>query len=174
MSPLPLSTTTLIAHGAGSVDAAVASAEAFCIGAFCASNEVMATLSHDPPLGHITTFGGHPLSCATGLAALEVIVGQRLWERATTMGAYLTAGLRRLAGRGIAEIRGIGLLIGIEFTEATRARRFVAATIARGAIINWTLNADRVVRLAPPLTITPEEADFALNTMEAALASTFE
>lgn len=144
------------------------------LGAFCASNEVMATLSHDPPLGHITTFGGHPLSCATGLAALEVIVGQRLWERATTMGAYLTAGLRRLAGRGIAEIRGIGLLIGIEFTEATRARRFVAATIARGAIINWTLNADRVVRLAPPLTITPEEADFALNTMEAALASTFE
>ena len=144
------------------------------LGAFCARDEILATLSHDPPLGHITTFGGHPLSCATGLAALEVIVQQRLWERAATMGAYLTDGLRRLPGRGIDEIRGRGLLIGIEFAEAARARRFVAETIARGAIVNWTLNADRVVRLAPPLTITSDEAEFALNTMEAALASTFE
>ncbi len=144
------------------------------LGAFCASNEIMATLAHDPPLGHITTFGGHPLSCATGLAALEVIVGDRLWERAAAMGAYLRDGLQRLTGRGIDEIRGLGLLIGIEFTEAARARRFVAATIARGAVVNWTLNADRVVRLAPPLTITPDEADFALHTMEAALVSTFE
>jgi acetylornithine/succinyldiaminopimelate/putrescine aminotransferase len=143
------------------------------LGAFCARDEILATLAHDPPLGHITTFGGHPLSCATGLAALDVIVAERLWERAATIGAYLTDRLRRMATPGIKDIRGLGLLIGIEFVEAARARQFVAETIARGVVINWTLNADRVVRLAPPLTITSDEADFALDAMAAALASTF-
>lgn len=143
------------------------------LGAFCARDELMGALAHDPPLGHITTFGGHPLSCATGLAALEVIVTERLSERAVTMGAYLTDGLRRMPRRGIADIRDCGLLIGIEFAAARQARRFVAETIARGVIINWTLNADRVVRLAPPLTITSDEADFALTAMEAALSSSF-
>jgi acetylornithine/N-succinyldiaminopimelate aminotransferase len=143
------------------------------LGAFCARHEIMFTLAHDPPLGHLTTFGGHPLSCATGLAALEVIVGERLWQRAATMGEYLREGLERLVERGIEQVRGLGLLIGLEFSDAAWVRRFVAATIDRGVIINWTLNADRVVRLAPPLTITRDEADFALNAIEAALASTF-
>jgi acetylornithine/N-succinyldiaminopimelate aminotransferase len=139
------------------------------LGAFCGRSEIIGTLAHDPPLGHITTFGGHPLSCATGLAALEVIVEQRLWERARAIGDYLASGLRRLAGEEIREVRGIGLLIGIEFAEATLARRFVAEAIARGVVVNWTLNADRVVRLAPPLTITADEAEFALQAFEAAL-----
>ncbi len=57
------------------------------LGAFCGRTEVLETLAHDPPLGHITTFGGHPLSCAAGLASLEVIVAGRLWERAGAIGA---------------------------------------------------------------------------------------
>ena len=139
------------------------------LGAFCGSDEVIGTLAHDPPLGHITTFGGHPLSCATGLAVLDAIVEERLWERAAEMGAYLTTRLQELIGDHIREIRSIGLLIGIEFTEAAIARSFVAAAIARGVVVNWTLNADRVVRLAPPLTISTEEADFALRVFEAAI-----
>jgi acetylornithine/succinyldiaminopimelate/putrescine aminotransferase len=142
------------------------------LGAFCARDEIMFTLARDPPLGHLTTFGGHPLSCATGLAALEVIVGERLWQRAAAIGAYLRDGLERLVERGIEQVRGLGLLIGLEFSDAAWVRRFVAATIDRGVIINWTLNADRVVRLAPPLTLTRDEADFALKAIEAALAST--
>ena len=59
------------------------------LGAFCGRDDLIGTLSHDPPLGHITTFGGHPLSCAAGLAALEVIVRERLDERAAVIGAEL-------------------------------------------------------------------------------------
>ena len=140
------------------------------LGAFCGSDKVIGTLAHDPPLGHLTTFGGHPLSCATGLAALDVIVQERLWERAQEMGEYLTTRLRNRVGKQVREIRGIGLLIGIEFGEAAIARRFVAEAIARGVVVNWTLNADRVVRLAPPLTITTDEADFALGVFDEALA----
>jgi putrescine aminotransferase len=64
------------------------------------------------------------------------------------------------------------LLVGIEFAQAAMAHRFVAETIARGVIVNWTLNADRVVRLAPPLTISAAETEFALDAMRAALAAT--
>jgi acetylornithine/N-succinyldiaminopimelate aminotransferase len=141
------------------------------LGAFAARDELLATLAHDPPLGHITTFGGHPLSCAAGLASLDVIVRERLWERAVEAGADL---MRRLVGLGapeIAQVRGMGLLIGIDFQSAEFAHRFVAEAIARGVVINWTLNADTVVRLAPPLTIDAAELDFAVETMRAALAA---
>ncbi len=142
------------------------------LGAFCGRDELLATLAHDPPLGHITTFGGHPLSCATGLAALKFIVAQQLPKRAEVLGANLMKRLQELIGPAVKEIRGLGLLIGIEFTEASIAHRFVAETIARGVIINWSLNADCVVRLAPPLTLTDDEADFAVNTFRQALAAT--
>jgi acetylornithine/N-succinyldiaminopimelate aminotransferase len=140
------------------------------LGAFCASDEVLSVLSHDPPLGHITTFGGHPLSCAAGSAALRTIIEQRLAAQAVTTGALIRDGLGALRGRDVVDIRGIGLLIGIEFAHATTVRRFVAETLARGVIVNWTLNADRVVRLAPPLTIAEDEVDFAISTMKDALA----
>ncbi len=139
------------------------------LGAFCGPGEILKKLAHDPPLGHITTFGGHPLSCATGLAAVEVIAGERLWERASVLGTTMLKRLELLVGGEIAAVRGIGLLIGIEFSSARLARRFVNETIARGVIVNWTLNADKVVRLAPPLTIGEDEIDFALGAMSQAL-----
>ena len=139
------------------------------LGAFAGRHEVMRKLAYDPPLGHITTFGGHPLSCAAGLASLEAIVGDRLWERAERVGERLRARLDELRGPAVVDVRGIGLLAGVEFAQATQARRFVAETIARGVVINWTLNADRVVRLAPPLTLAEDELDFALAAMTEAL-----
>jgi acetylornithine/succinyldiaminopimelate/putrescine aminotransferase len=141
------------------------------LGAFCARDEVLGILAHDPPLGHITTFGGHPLSCAAGLAALDVILEQRLWERAETMGSYLGDRLQSLGDARVREVRQIGALLGLEFHSAAQARGFVAATLQRNVVVNWTLNADRVVRLAPPLTLTEPEADFALDAMAAALAT---
>ena len=142
------------------------------LGAFCGRDDLIGTLSHDPPLGHITTFGGHPLSCAAGLAALEVIVRERLYERAAVIGAELLRRIVAMRSSKIAAVRGLGLLVGIEFRDGESARRFVAATIARGVIINWTLNAEKVVRLAPPLTIATDEIDFALDAMQAALDAT--
>jgi acetylornithine/N-succinyldiaminopimelate aminotransferase len=141
------------------------------LGAFCAPDAVLSVLSSNPPLGHITTFGGHPLSCAAGGAALKTIVEQRLWERADAMGALIRERLGNLVGREVVDIRGIGLLIGVEFAQAAMARRFVAETLTRGVIMNWTLNADRVVRLAPPLTIAEDEIDFAIRAMKEALAA---
>jgi len=142
------------------------------LGAFCGRDDLIGTLSHDPPLGHITTFGGHPLSCAAGLAALEVIVRDRLHECAAVIGAELMRRILAMRSSTIASVRGLGLLVGIEFNDPESARRFVAATIARGVIINWTLNAENVVRLAPPLTITHSEVDFALDAMQKALEET--
>lgn len=141
------------------------------LGAFCGNDEVIGVLSHDPPLGHITTFGGHPLSCAAGMAALDVIVGERMWEQAQATGELLRRRLQEIAGPEVSEVRGIGLLIGIEFTEAAMARRFVTESIQRGIVVNWTLNADRVVRLAPPLNVSGEEIDFAVGVMGEALAA---
>ena len=135
------------------------------LGAFCARDEIIGTLSHDPPLGHITTFGGHPLSCAAGRASLDVIVRERLHERAASLGAEIVRRIEAIEAPEIAAVRGLGLLIGIEFHDAAVADKFVAATIARSVVINWTLNADNVVRLAPPLNIARDEVDFALDAM---------
>jgi acetylornithine/N-succinyldiaminopimelate aminotransferase len=139
------------------------------LGAFCGSDELIGKLSRNPPLGHITTFGGHPLSCAAGLAALEAMVAGRWWEAAQRAGERIRAGLSGFRGSEIVAVRGLGLLVGIEFAESAPAHRFVAETIARGVIVNWTLNADRVVRLAPPLTISTAELEFGLDAMRAAL-----
>ena len=139
------------------------------LGAFCGSDELIGKLAHDPPLGHITTFGGHPLSCAAGLAALEAITESRLWQAAERAGEWMRAALSGFGGSEIVAVRGLGLLLGIEFSNAPLARRFVAETIARGVIVNWTLNADTVVRLAPPLTISASEIDFGIQAMRDAL-----
>jgi acetylornithine/N-succinyldiaminopimelate aminotransferase len=144
------------------------------LGAFCAPDAILSVLSRNPPLGHITTFGGHPLSCAAGRAALETIVVQRLWERANTMGAMMRRRLTEVFGHQVIEIRSSGLLIGIEFTEASITRQFVAEALSRRIIANWTLNADRVVRLAPPLTISEDEVDFAIIGIKEAWAATMQ
>ena len=85
------------------------------------------------------------------------------------LGNEIVARLNDLRAPEIAAVRGLGLLIGIEFHDAQIAHRFVAATIANGVVINWTLNADKVVRLAPPLNIQAGEVDFALDAMRRAL-----
>lgn len=139
------------------------------LGAFCGRDDLISELAHDPPLGHITTFGGHPLSCAAGMAALDAIVSGDLPARGIACGDHIMSRLAELDAPEIASIRGIGLLIGIEFHDSAIAHSFVARTIERGVVINWTLNADRVVRLAPPLTVSREECDFAVDAMDRAL-----
>jgi 4-aminobutyrate aminotransferase-like enzyme len=100
---------------------------------------------------------------------LETIVAQRLWNRAAELGQRLAEGLRRSADAAPVAVRQIGALIGAEFSSTEAAQTFVRQALARGVILNWTLNAERVVRLAPPLTMGEEEIDFALKTMAAAL-----
>jgi acetylornithine/N-succinyldiaminopimelate aminotransferase len=140
------------------------------LGAFVGSPDVMATLRHDPPLAHVTTFGGHPVSCVAGLAALEVLLRDDLAGRAATLGARLLAALRTLVGRGgLRTVRGLGLLLGLEFADAAQCRRFADRMWQAGVILNWTLHADTVVRLAPPLVLGDADADRALAAIAAAL-----
>ena len=139
------------------------------LGALCSRDEVLGTLAHDPPLGHITTFGGHPLSCAAGLASLNVIVRERLHERAATIGKEIVRRVLAMRAPEIVAVRGLGMIIGIEFRDAALAHRFVAETLTRGVIVNWTLNADNVVRLAPVLTVTEDQVNFAMSAMTKAL-----
>src|SRR6185295_12977325 len=127
------------------------------LGAFIGRSSVMATLSQDPPLAHVTTFGGHPVCCAAGLAALEILVALNLPERAARIGEQWTARLREMIGGPLVAVRGIGLLIGLELSDAERARRFASRCLDEGLILNWTLHRDTVIRLAPPLVIEDDE-----------------
>jgi acetylornithine/succinyldiaminopimelate/putrescine aminotransferase len=141
------------------------------LGAFVGSRAVMETLGHDPPLAHVTTFGGHPLSCAAGLAALDVLLRDGLVERATRLGRTLCERLRTLIGRGgLTEVRGLGLLVGLEFADATACGHFAERAFAEHLILNWTLHRDTVVRLAPPLILADDQMTRAVVGIDAALA----
>lgn len=140
------------------------------LGAFVASRELMAVLSHDPPLGHVTTFGGNPVCCAAALASLDVLERERLPQRAAERGRELLDRLRSLVDRGgLVEARGLGMLIGLEFADAAATQRFVGACFARGVLLGWTLHHDRVVRLAPPLNIPDDDVEDALHAITASL-----
>jgi len=136
------------------------------LGAFAARPDVMATLRRDPPLAHVTTFGGHPVSCAAGLAALEYTLREDLPARAARLGGAWRARLRKsMEGHGLVDIRGLGLMIGIEFDSPERTRAFVEGCRVRGLLLGWTLHRDTVVRLAPPLVILEEELETAAVIM---------
>ncbi len=141
------------------------------LGAFLASRRVMRTLAHRPALAHVTTFGGNPLACAAGLAALETTVARHLPARAARRGTELVRGLRALQQHHaiVRDVRGIGLLVAIELRTAAATRRFARACLDRGVVLNWTLNRDTVIRLAPPLTITRAEIAHALTVIDDAL-----
>lgn len=135
------------------------------LGAFVGRPEVMRTLSEDPPLAHVTTFGGHPVSCAAGLAALEVVINERLAEHAAALGAQWAAELRRALAPHLRALRFKGLFLGLEFHTPDATRQFVAHCFDNGLILNWTLHRDTVVRLAPPLVITEAELARATKIM---------
>lgn len=136
------------------------------LGAFVSSKRTLKALAVDPPLGHVTTFGGHPLSCAAGLASLDIIVGEDLPARAHAMGQRLADLLDlRLPKQMVREIRHAGLLVGVEMTSAALVETFVSECRREGLIMGWTLHDDTVVRLAPPLVITEAELEEATQRM---------
>jgi acetylornithine/succinyldiaminopimelate/putrescine aminotransferase len=140
------------------------------LGAFVGTPEIMATLSSNPPLAHVTTFGGHPVCCAAGLASLEVILQEDLPRRAQSQGAEFLRKLRALCGTGgLIQVRGCGLLLGMDFTTPAATKSFVQNCFAAGLILGWTLHQDTVVRLAPPLIISSAEIEHAVSLMQAVL-----
>jgi acetylornithine/succinyldiaminopimelate/putrescine aminotransferase len=136
------------------------------LGAFVARPEIFATLRRDPPLSHVTTFGGHPVSCAAAHAALRVLLDEGLPERAVEVGARIR---RRLQHPAIREVRGRGAMLGMELENRDITARMVASCLERGLLLGWTLHSDTLVRLAPPLNIPFDVLDEAANVILEAL-----
>jgi ornithine--oxo-acid transaminase len=126
------------------------------VSAILASDEIMSVYK---PGDHGSTFGGNPLGCAIARTALRVLVEEKMVERSAELGAYFLSRLQSLRSPAIKEIRGRGLWIGIELNE--RARPYCEALMQRGILCKETH--DSVIRLAPPLVITREEIDWAVE-----------
>ena len=141
------------------------------LGAFISQPKIMKSLSVDPPLSHVTTFGGHPVCCAAGLASLNFIIEHDLPRRAAAMGEKLQAALRELAEEidTIRAVRGKGLMIGLELFDPKQTARFVQRCLKAGLILGWTLHTNTVVRIAPPLTLSEEELQQGFRIIQKAL-----
>jgi acetylornithine/succinyldiaminopimelate/putrescine aminotransferase len=124
------------------------------IGAFISSKTIMDVLTHDPALGHITTFGGNPVCCASALATLEVIEEENLLAGVESKGKLFES---LLIHSKIKKIRRIGLLFAVDFDTPERVNRIVNHAREQGVICYWFLSHPNSFRLAPPLTITAEE-----------------
>jgi putrescine aminotransferase len=127
------------------------------------------------PLLHTSTFGGNPLACSVALAAIEVIEEEGLVENSRVVGEHMIAGLREVAGRFpkvFADVRGVGLMIGVEFSMDDVGELTIAAMVKRGVVAAYTLNNPRVIRFEPPLIMTKEQADTAVNVFADAVAET--
>lgn len=124
------------------------------LGAFVADRGLMMELADKPVLGHLTTFGGHPVCCAAGLAAFEVLTEERLFETVPQKEQLFTSLLQH---EKIKAIRSYGLLMAVEFEDFDTNKKVIDAIIAGGAVTDWFLFASNCLRICPPLTITEEE-----------------
>lgn len=137
------------------------------VSAVLSSREVLGVFG---PGDHGSTFGGNPLACAVAREALRVIVDEHLCERSAELGEYLMARLREIQSRHVALVRGQGLFVGIVLKpHAGGARRFCEALKERGVLAKDTHG--NIIRLAPPLVITQEELDWALERIEEVLTT---
>lgn len=125
------------------------------LGAFVARHEIMDTLQTAPVLGHITTFGGHPVCCAAGLAALDYLLENRVVEEVERKGALY----EELLGShpAVREIRRSGLLLAVELGASERLYRIMELFKEVGILSDWFLFCDTAFRISPPLTISKEE-----------------
>jgi len=146
------------------------------LAAFSATAQVWEAMTPNPLL-HSSTWGGNPLACAAGLAALRTTLEEDLPRRAAILGEMFLTRLRALQERYpevVTEVRGRGLMIGIEFREEDLAGLTIAGLAQRRVLAAYTLNNPTVIRLQPPLIITEAQADQALTAFEEAVAQAVE
>ena len=136
------------------------------LGAFIAPRSIMGTLSYDPPLGHITTFGGHPVSCAAGLAALKITLDEKLPALAEHKGNLFRENLSHPL---IKNIWGKGLFLGVELENFEMIQRFISIAMKNGLVTDWFLFKDNAFRIAPPLIITEEQISEACEIIHMSL-----
>jgi len=137
------------------------------ISAVLSSKEVMDVLR---PGEHGSTFGGNPLACAIARTALKVLVEEHMIENAVVMGDYFLSNLSKIRSPHIKEVRGSGLMLAVELMpEAGGARKYCEALMAKGLLCKETH--ETTIRFAPPLVITKDEIDWALERIETVLSS---
>ncbi|MEO0105328.1 MAG: aminotransferase class III-fold pyridoxal phosphate-dependent enzyme, partial [candidate division WOR-3 bacterium] len=129
------------------------------VSAICANENIMDVFT---PGDHGSTFGGNPLACAVGIASLKVIIEENLPENAKIMGEYFINRLKEIKSPIIKEIRGKGLLIGVELKE--KARPYCEKLMEKGILAKDTR--EDVIRFAPPLIIKKEEIDWAIERIK--------
>ena len=127
------------------------------LGAFISSRKMMSVLSHDPILGHLTTFGGHPLSCAAGLEAINILTENKLPEQAARFEKIIRSHLEHHPA--LLEIRGRGLMLALDLKNPDHLFPAVKACREQQLLVDWFLFNNRSLRFAPPLVISEEEVN---------------
>jgi putrescine aminotransferase len=147
------------------------------LGACCGTEAIWEKIYSVNPLSHTSTFGGNPIACAAGLAAVRVFREDGLVQRSKVMGDRMLAGMKEVALRHsdlVKEARGRGLMIGFEFNMDEVGELTVAQLLKRGVCVAYALNNPRVLRFEPPLIIDEQEVDFAVSVLDEALVETSE
>lgn len=132
------------------------------IGAFVSSKEYFPAFMYDPPLNHVTTFGGHPVSAAAAHANLKELLSGNYIQRAREIEQILK---EKLTGPGISEVRGKGAMLGLQLENRDLTQNTVEYCFNRGILLGWTLHSDTLIRLAPPLIIEDELLDEVADTI---------
>ncbi len=132
------------------------------LGAFIADKKILNTLSHNPVLGHITTFGGHPVSCAAALANLKVIKEEKLFNKALEKEKIFRS---LLHSSKIKEIRSKGLLMAVQLDSFRQVSDVITFCKNQGVITDWFLFCDAALRIAPPLIISEDEIAFSCDVI---------
>lgn len=138
------------------------------LGAFIANRKLMSALTVKPVLGHITTFGGHPVCCAAGLAAFKILLKENVIDSISSKESLFH---QHLHHPKIKAIRSIGLLIAVEFENEKICRKVVQECISHGILADWFLFAPHCMRIAPPLTISPKEIRKSCNIIHQTIAA---
>jgi putrescine aminotransferase len=146
------------------------------VGAFTARPHIWEKYITSPFL-HTSTFGGNPLACSAAIAAIEVLESEDLPRRAKESGEYFLSGLQKLQQKYfevIAEVRGKGLMIGLELTKEGVGGLLMSELINQGVLVAYTLNNPKVIRIEPPLAISREVIDKVLAAFQNAVHTAHE
>jgi putrescine aminotransferase len=146
------------------------------IGCFMSTSKIWRVLEPNPSI-HNSTFGGNPLACTAASACIEVLMEEHLPARAAVMGNIFQRRLRELQERfprHIADVRGRGLLIGLEFQSKDLREEIQVELFHKGVLVAATMNANRTVRIEPPLIITEAQINFMIDTLEGILLEVHE
>ena len=137
------------------------------LGALAASEELMDAWRDHPPLGHITTFGGHPVSCAAALAALKILLRENWIAEVERKSKRFTDALK--SHPLVKEIRAAGLLIAVDLKDCEKAKKILYLLLEEGVLTDWFLFQPTSFRIAPPLCINDQEIDMAVEAIIRAL-----